>query len=116
MHLIRRARLLTLASLGLSAGLTLTTGCQTWMGGMTLPSPHYLEGHPPQYFPLEPEFPLTRELAYQEEAAGLLNPAGRAPIAGVAPVPGVAVPPGGVPPVLQPPRAAPGGIAPQIGR
>jgi hypothetical protein len=42
MHLIRRARLFSLASLGLSAGLTLTTGCQTWMGGMTLPTPHYL--------------------------------------------------------------------------
>src|SRR4051794_39059495 len=33
MHLIRRARLLTLASLGLTAGLTLTTGCQTWTAG-----------------------------------------------------------------------------------
>jgi len=69
MHTIRRARLLTLAALGLSAGLS--TGCQTWFGGMTLPSPHYLEGHPPQYFPEEPQFPLTRELSYQEEAAGL---------------------------------------------
>ena len=110
MHLIRRARLLTLASLGLSAGLTLTTGCQTWMGGMTLPSPHYLEGHPPQYFPEEPQFPLTRELAYQEEAAGLLNPrAAPAPV-GAAPVPGIAPPAGGD--VVRPPQAAPGGIPP----
>jgi hypothetical protein len=94
MHLIRRARLLTLASFGLSAGLTLTTGCQTWMGGMTLPSPHYLEQHNPQYFPQEPDFPLTRELAYQEEAAGLLNPRDRAAPRGAAPVPGVAPPVG----------------------
>src|SRR4051794_19676662 len=31
--------------------------------GMTLPSPHYLEGHPPQYFPeAEPVSPQTRLL------------------------------------------------------
>ena len=107
MHLIRRARLLTLGSLALSLGLTLTTGCQTWTGGMTLPSPHYLEGHPPQYFPEEPAFPLTRELAYQEEAAGLLNPRDRAAPRGAAPVPGVAAP------VLNPPAAAPGGNPPR---
>jgi len=64
--MIRRARLLHLATLGLVGVLT---GCQTWMGGMTLPSPHYLEGHPPQYFPEEPPFPLTRELANLEEAS-----------------------------------------------
>jgi hypothetical protein len=91
MHTSRRARLLTLAALGLTAGFS--TGCQTWMGGMTLPSPHYLEGHPPQYFPEEPQFPLTRELSYQEEAAGLLNPRDRAPVRGAPPVPGVAIPP-----------------------
>lgn len=104
MQKIRRARLLTLASLSLSAGLTMTTGCQTWMGGMTLPSPHYLEGHPPQYFPLEPEFPLVRELGYQEEAAGLLRPREAAGPLGAPPAPGIAVP------VLQPPGAVPGGI------
>jgi hypothetical protein len=38
-------------------------------GGMTLPSPRYLEHHP-QYFPPEPAFPLARELAAQEVAAG----------------------------------------------
>ncbi len=37
-------------------------GCQTWVGGMTLPSPRYLE-HYPQYFPPDPPFPLPRELA-----------------------------------------------------
>jgi hypothetical protein len=116
MRLIRRARLLTLASVGLSAGLTLTTGCQTWMGGMTLPSPHYLEGHPPQYFPQEPQFPLVRELAYQEEAAGLLRPGDRAGVRGAPPVPGVAPPIGGD--AVRPPVGAPGlpggGAAPAI--
>lgn len=94
MQTIRRARLLGLAIMGLSVGMS--TGCQTWMGGMTLPSPHYLEGHWPQYFPAEPDFPLTRELAYQEETAGLLNPRDRAVPKGPAPVPGVA-PPGAAP-------------------
>jgi hypothetical protein len=86
MHMIRRAKLLGLASLGR-------------MGGMTLPSPHYLEHHNPQYFPEEPQFPLPRELAYQEEAAGLLQPKDKAAPVGAAPVPAVA--PAG-------PAAAPG--------
>jgi len=93
MQTIRRARLLGLAILSLSVGAL--TGCQTWMGGMTLPSPHYLEHHNPQYFPEEPDFPLPRELAYQEETAGLLNPKDRGAPRGAAPVPGVA--PGGAP-------------------
>lgn len=83
----RRARLLGLAILGLSASAL--TGCQTWMGGMTLPSGHYLEGHPPQYFPEEPEFPLVREQAYQEEVAGLLNPREKDRAKNPPPVPGV---------------------------
>src|SRR5262249_33040310 len=98
MQTTRRARLLRLATLGLFGMLT---GCQTWMGGMTLPSPHYLEGHPPQYFPEEPAFPLTRELAYQEEAAGLLNPRDRAGVRNPAPVRGGAAP---APPVARPGR------------
>jgi hypothetical protein len=100
--MIRRASLLRLATLGLVGVLT---GCQTWMGGMTLPSPHYLEGHPPQYFPEEPQFPLTRELAYQEEAAGLLNPRDRADVRNPPPVPGVApAPPVGGASVGAPPK------------
>lgn len=51
-----------------AAGMVASTGCQTQMAGMTLPSPHYLE-HPPQYVPPSPPFPLTRELAQQEEIA-----------------------------------------------
>ncbi len=58
----RRWRWVSVAGLGMCvAGLT---GCQTWVGGMTLPSPHYLE-HPPQYFPPDPDFPLQRELNTQ---------------------------------------------------
>ncbi|MEZ6139333.1 MAG: hypothetical protein R3B84_02070 [Zavarzinella sp.] len=65
------------------------TGCQTWEGGMTLPSPHYLK-HPPQYFPKEPAFPLQREQAYQMETMGLLNPRNEDAPLGVAPIPAVA--------------------------
>lgn len=45
--------------------LTGLTGCQTWVGGMTLPSPFYLE-HRPQYFRPDPDFPLEKELATQQ--------------------------------------------------
>jgi hypothetical protein len=38
---------------------------QTLYGGMTLPSPRYLEHHP-QYFPPDPAHPLPRELAGHE--------------------------------------------------
>jgi hypothetical protein len=90
MQTIRRVRVLWAASIGLA--LSGLTGCQTWMGGMTLPTGHYLE-HLPQYFPQEPDFPLPRELATQEEAAGLLGPQNRAPAGnGVNPVPPVGVP------------------------
>jgi hypothetical protein len=103
MPTIRRARVLWAASLGLA--MSALAGCQTWMGGMTLPSGHYLE-HLPQYFPEEPDFPLPKELAYQEEAAGLLAPQNRGPAAnGVNPVP----PGGGVAPPLG------GGAAPPVG-
>jgi len=44
--------------------VTTLTGCQSYpagAGGMTLPSPHYLQ-HYPQYQPPSPPFPLQREL------------------------------------------------------
>lgn len=88
---IGRWRGLRRSSLGLA--LLALCGCQTWMAGMTLPSPEYLR-HPPQYIPPSPPFPLPRELASQEAAAA-------APIVGAAP----AVP---LPPPL-PPAAAPAG-------
>ncbi len=67
------------------------TGCQTWFGGMTLPSGRYLE-HYPQYFAPDPQHPLPRELASQEDPEGAARRAGGlgggiAPIAPVAPVP-----------------------------
>lgn len=86
---ICRGRCLRRSGLGL-AFLALS-GCQTWMAGMTLPSPHYLL-HPPQYIPPSGPFPLPRELAGQEAAAA-------APVAGAAPA-------GALPPPLPP--AGPG--------
>jgi hypothetical protein len=59
----RRYKHLAVAALGLTiVGLT---GCQTSVGGMTLPSPYYLE-HRPQYFRPDPDFPLEKELATQQ--------------------------------------------------
>jgi hypothetical protein len=54
--------------LGVAAfGLLLVglTGCQTWVGGMTMPSGYYLDHHP-QYFRPDPDFPLEKELATQQ--------------------------------------------------
>jgi hypothetical protein len=85
MHIICRGRLLQTAGLGLA--LSVLTGCQTWIAGMTLPSGRYLE-HMPQYFPQEPDFPLPRELAGQEETNALAAPGSRPPAGnGVNPVP-----------------------------
>ena len=70
-------------------------GCQTWVGGMTLPSPRYLQ-HYPQYFSPDPEFPLPRELASQEDPTGTIRAGGGAGGAGPAPVaPAAPVPLGG---------------------
>jgi hypothetical protein len=66
MKTARRWPWLCFAGLGLA--LITTAGCQTWVGGMTLPSGHYLQ-HPPQSFPPDPVFPLERELAHIEEDA-----------------------------------------------
>lgn len=73
----------------LALALLALGGCQTWMAGMTLPSPHYLL-HPPQYFPPSPPFPLPRELASQEAAAAAVPAAAAAGVPpGVVPVPPV---------------------------
>ncbi len=72
------------------AGLT---GCQTWFGGLTLPSGRYLE-HYPQYFSPDSNHPLPRELASQEDpevaarrgGAGGVGAANPAPIAPAPPV------------------------------
>src|SRR5258708_36770692 len=93
----RRWHGLCLAGLGLA--LAGSAGCQTWVGGMTLPSGHYLE-HKPQYFPPDPDFPLQRELTTMEAQNNLAagnagNGAPPAPAPGVAPgVPGGLTPSG----------------------
>jgi hypothetical protein len=87
-----------------ATALVASTGCQTNFGGMTLPSPRYLE-HQPQYFPADPVFPLPRELATQTDPAGAGGAIG---------LPGGAnlVPPAVPVPVVQP---GPGGPAPGVG-
>lgn len=85
-----------LARLMAGLGITLTglCGCQTYYGGMTLPSPRYLE-HTPQYFAPDPNHPLPREMASMEDPDGAARRAGLGG-AGVAPLapPGAPVPVG----------------------
>jgi hypothetical protein len=80
---------------GVSFTLLSLSGCQTWVGGMTLPTGHYLE-HPPQYIPPSPPFPLSRELAAQEASAA-------------AAIPGAVVGQGAAGAILPPPVPAPPG-------
>jgi hypothetical protein len=92
--LARVAAFLTLA-------LTSSTGCQTWYGGLTLPSGRYLDGHFPQFFAPDPAFPLPRELASMEAPAGApggpaLAP-GPVPAAPGAPLPGAGNPGAAIP-------------------
>ena len=95
-----RARTRRVASLMAALGISLTasTGCQTWFGGMTLPSGRYLQ-HYPQYFAQDPHHPLPRELASQEDPEGAARRAGGfgfapPPVAPVPPVPAPALGPG----------------------
>ncbi len=79
-----------LACVAAVLGLSVSGGCQTWYGGMTLPSPRYLD-HFPQYIAPDPVFPLPRELASQEDPEGAARRAGGpaigAPVAPGAPAP-----------------------------
>lgn len=95
-----KRRWLACVAAALGCGLT---GCQTWVGGMTLPSPRYLQ-HYPQYFPPDPAFPLPRELASQEDPDGAARRAG---------VPGIG--PGPVAPAQPVPLGAQPGPAGPIG-
>ena len=47
-------------------GLGLFTGCQSQIGGQTLPSPHYMQDDV-QYFAPSSEMPLQREAAAIQE-------------------------------------------------
>ena len=74
-----RGRLLAVCGIGLAA----LAGCQTYYGGMTVPSPRYLE-HPPAYAPESPYYPYARELATMQAQqaqieAGLAGAAGGLP-------------------------------------
>lgn len=104
--MMRRWHCLGLA--GLSLALVTTTGCQTNVAGMTLPSGHYLQ-HPPQYFAPSPAFPLQRELAAMEKAeAPAAAPGGVAPLPAPAPVaPAPAPAPAAAPAVAPAPALAP---------
>jgi hypothetical protein len=108
---MKRKRWPGLMLAGLGLGLSLLSGCQTWVAGMTLPSGRYLE-HPPQYFPPSPPFPLARELASQEranaEALGVggagFGPGEAQPLPPpIPPGPGPGPGPGDVPPGVIPP-------------
>jgi hypothetical protein len=116
-----RYRGLRMGVLGLVVGSL--AGCQTWVGGLTLPSGRYLQ-HQPQYFAPSPAFPLTRELATQEAVAaappGGVVPGPVAPGAGpVVPGPVSGPGPGGMPPPVPIPGAGPmpppGGAPPAPG-
>ena len=92
---------LWIAALGFA--LIGSTGCQTWYGGMTLPSGRYLQ-HYPQYFAPDPQHPLPRELASQEDPEGAARRAGGfgvgpgpAPVAPIPPQPEPAPGVGGIP-------------------
>ena len=51
----------------LLTGIAALTGCQSSIGGQTLPSPYYLKDDI-QYFAPGPEFKLEREASALEEA------------------------------------------------
>ncbi|QEL19427.1 hypothetical protein [Limnoglobus roseus] len=76
---------------GLGLALSVLSGCQTYFGGLTLPSPHYLKQRP-QYFPPDPAFPLQREVDSMQDPDGLLrrNAGAVAPV--IAPAAPVAAP------------------------
>jgi hypothetical protein len=81
-------RLRAFGAISMVLGMISLVGCQTWIAGMTLPSPYYLQ-HNPQYFPEDPDFPLERELQTQIDYSGVF----KQPDAGVLPPAVPAIPP-----------------------
>ena len=61
--MVRKLTLTVLGSLSLSG---LLTGCQSTVGGQTLPSAYYLRDDV-QYFPTGPEFKLTNTVQAMEK-------------------------------------------------
>jgi hypothetical protein len=76
---------------GCAAVCSSSVGCQTTIGGQTLPSAYYLRDDL-QYFPPGPEFKLTREVQALEEYK--LRQQGIGPEGEVAPPGPGAAPPG----------------------
>ncbi len=72
-----------LLALGCAAVCSGSVGCQTTIGGQTLPSAYYLKDDL-QYFPPGPEFKLTRQVQAIEEyklrqqGGGMIDEAGPA--------------------------------------
>lgn len=65
--MVQRHSLSTLAGLVLAAaGILAATGCQTTVGGQTLPSPFFLEDDV-QFFPAGPEFLLPNQVRALEQ-------------------------------------------------
>lgn len=111
----------------MTASLLGSVGCyQTHMGGMTLPSGHYMKDRA-EYFTPMPDFPLPRELATmqrQAAEAGYYTPPAPRQIGGAAnanlpPAPGTAqpqtppvTPAPGIPQGAPPAPANPGGNPP----
>lgn len=91
-----------LGGFGLMAAVS-AVGCQSDIGGQTLPSP-YWQTDDVQYFPAGPEFKLSREAAAMKQYKNEQLRAGKQPV----PVVPAEMPPG-APPV---PAAIPGGAAP----
>ena len=63
--------MVTLSFVGCLLGASL--GCQTWVGGMTLPSPDYLHDKP-DYIQPAPTYKHTKELASMQKAMADANP------------------------------------------
>jgi hypothetical protein len=65
----------------------MSAGCQTYLGGMTLPSNDYLRDNP-DYIAPAPQFKLPRELAAQQASArNLVGPGVVVPGANQGPLP-----------------------------
>lgn len=63
--------MVSLSFVGCLLGASL--GCQTWVGGMTLPSPDYLKDKP-DYFQPAPLYKHSKELASMQKAMADANP------------------------------------------
>ena len=68
--------------------VSLLSGCQTYYGGMTLPSGQYLK-HYPTYFAEDPPFPLQRERDSMLDPTGEIRQGNNAGVIGA---PGGALP------------------------